>query len=119
MNRDKNTRHTEIYQRLQDTDAVTAALKRAARQAIEEHARTGHKVVVWRDNQVVWEDAAASGEAAHTSTHAPGDESPGPGEKRTSCRGMGARTFVGVRLGSSRDSEWRLPRAVNSLPVLP
>jgi hypothetical protein len=49
-------KHAEINQRLKDTSAVTAALKRAARDAIEEHARAGQKIVVWRDNQVVWED---------------------------------------------------------------
>lgn len=49
-------KHVEIHRRLKDTDAVTHALKRAARDAIEEHARVGQKIVVWRDNQVVWED---------------------------------------------------------------
>lgn len=55
-------KHAEIHQRLKDTSAVTEALKRAARDAIEEHARAGQKIVVWRDNQVVWEDP--NGEAA-------------------------------------------------------
>ena len=49
-------KHAEIHKRLKDTSAVTEALKRAARDAIEEHARAGQKIVVWRDNQVVWED---------------------------------------------------------------
>lgn len=48
--------HAEINRRLKDTSAVTDALKRAARDAIEDHARAGQKIVVWRDNQVVWED---------------------------------------------------------------
>lgn len=49
--------HAEIHRRLKDTSAVTDALKRAAREAVEDHARAGQKIVVWRDNQVVWEEA--------------------------------------------------------------
>jgi len=48
--------HAEINRRLKDTSAVTDALKRAAREAVEDHARAGQKIVIWRDNQVVWED---------------------------------------------------------------
>jgi hypothetical protein len=49
-------KHAEIQQRLRDTGGVTAALKRAARDALDEHARAGQKIVVWRDDQVVWEE---------------------------------------------------------------
>ena len=57
MIRNNEQKHAEINQRLKDTSAVTEALKQAARDAIEEHARSGQKIVIWRDNQVVWEDA--------------------------------------------------------------
>ena len=49
-------KHAEINERLKDTGAVTAALKTAAQNAIEEHARAGQKIVIWEDNQIVWED---------------------------------------------------------------
>ena len=42
--------HEEVARRLRDTAGVQAALKRAAREAVEEHARAGQKIVVWRDN---------------------------------------------------------------------
>jgi hypothetical protein len=48
--------HDEIAQKLKDTAGVQAALKQAAHDAVQEHARAGQKIVVWRDNQVVWED---------------------------------------------------------------
>lgn len=50
--------HEEISNRWKDTDAINAALKRAAREAVLEHARAGQRIVVWRDNQIVWEDAS-------------------------------------------------------------
>ena len=54
--------HEDIANRLADTDGVQQALKQAACETIREHARTGHKIVVWRDNQVVWEEVSlASG----------------------------------------------------------
>ncbi|WP_164104213.1 hypothetical protein [Candidatus Laterigemmans baculatus] len=49
--------HEEISNRLKDVDRVNAALKRAARDAVQEHAREGRKIVVWRDGRIVWEDA--------------------------------------------------------------
>jgi hypothetical protein len=50
--------HSEIADRLADTAGVRKALKQAASETIRDHARTGHKIVVWRDNQVVWEDVS-------------------------------------------------------------
>ncbi len=50
-------KHAETNRRFKDTAALTAVLKRAARDAIKGHARSGHKIVVWKDNQIVWEDA--------------------------------------------------------------
>jgi hypothetical protein len=65
----KNDRkHAEINQRLKDTSAVTEALKRAAREAIEAHARAGQKIVVWRDNQIVWEDPNVDEEKLNADT---------------------------------------------------
>ena len=50
--------HEEIANRLADTAGVRKALKQAASETIRDHARTGHKIVVWRDNQVVWEEVS-------------------------------------------------------------
>ncbi len=50
--------HEEIADRLADTAGVRKALKQAASETIRDHARTGHKIVVWRNNQVVWEDVS-------------------------------------------------------------
>lgn len=49
--------HESVAEKLNDTESVKAALKKAARDAVNEHAREGHKIAVWRDGQVVWEDA--------------------------------------------------------------
>lgn len=46
----------DLDARLRDTDGVTAALKKAARRVVNEHARDGKRIVVWRDGQVVWEE---------------------------------------------------------------
>lgn len=54
--------HEEIADRLADTAGVRKALKQAASETIRDHARTGHKIVVWRDNQVVWEDVSVEQE---------------------------------------------------------
>lgn len=56
MIQDNRTRHEEIARRLADTEGVRKALKQAAFQAIRDHAQSGHKIVVWRDNQIVWEE---------------------------------------------------------------
>lgn len=50
------TTHAEIARRLADTAGVQKALKRAALEAIRDHAQSGHKIVVWRNNQIVWEE---------------------------------------------------------------
>jgi len=50
--------HEEIAGRLADTAGVQKALKRAVSETIREHAMFGHKIVVWRDNQVVWEEVS-------------------------------------------------------------
>ncbi|MEX2171930.1 MAG: hypothetical protein WD851_21600 [Pirellulales bacterium] len=46
--------HKRIAEKLRNLSGVQAALKRAARQAIREHAITGDPIAVWRDNKVVW-----------------------------------------------------------------
>lgn len=51
--------HATIAERWRNTAGVQAALKQAARDAVQEHARAGQKIVVWRDNQVVWEEPNA------------------------------------------------------------
>jgi len=49
--------HESVAEKLKDTESVKAALKKAARDAVNEHAREGHKIAVWRNGEVVWEDA--------------------------------------------------------------
>jgi len=50
--------HEEIACRIADTQGVQMALKTAASKTVREHAMSGHKIVVWRDNQVVWEEVS-------------------------------------------------------------
>lgn len=59
MNPENPKDHEEVTRRLKDSAGVQAALKQAARDAVQEHARAGQKIVVWRDNQVVWEEPNA------------------------------------------------------------
>ncbi len=54
----KRVSHEESANRLADTQGVQKALKRAVSETIREHAMSGHKIVVWRDNQVVWEEVS-------------------------------------------------------------
>lgn len=37
-----------------DEEKVTAALRRAVREALELHRRLGNPVCVWRDSKVIW-----------------------------------------------------------------
>ena len=55
MNGRSTADHRRIAEKLHDAAGVQAALQRAARRAIREHAFTGDPIVIWRDNQVVWE----------------------------------------------------------------
>jgi hypothetical protein len=43
-----------VAELLADRELIDAALSRAARDAILEHARAGHPVATWKDGQVVW-----------------------------------------------------------------
>lgn len=63
--------HEEIARRLSNTAGVQDALKRAARDAIQEHARAGQKIVVWRNNQVVWEDPNGHASESNQSRQTP------------------------------------------------
>jgi len=49
----------DIGQRLKDLRQVEAVLKRAARQAVLDHARAGLKIAVWREGQVAWVEPIA------------------------------------------------------------
>ena len=60
MIKNNQNSHEEIADRLADTAGVRKALKQAASETIRDHARSGHKIVVWRDNEVVWEDVSLS-----------------------------------------------------------
>ena len=57
MSQDNQNGHNEIAQRLKDTERLKIVLKKAAREAVQQHARAGRKIAVWRDGQVVWEEA--------------------------------------------------------------
>jgi hypothetical protein len=52
--------HEEIANPLANTVSVRKAPKQAKSEKIRDHARTGHKIVVWRDNQVVWDEVSLS-----------------------------------------------------------
>ena len=47
--------HDEIADRLANSAGVQKALKQAVGETIRDHARSGHKIVLWRDNQIVLE----------------------------------------------------------------
>jgi hypothetical protein len=47
-----------IAETLADNATITAAVNRAAREAILSHVRAGHPVAIWRDEQVVWLEPA-------------------------------------------------------------
>jgi len=36
-----------------DTEVITAAFRRAVREAIEEHYRAGNSITIWRDGKIV------------------------------------------------------------------
>ena len=36
-----------------ETDAITAAIRRAVRDAIEEHYRAGNSITIWRDGKMI------------------------------------------------------------------
>ena len=44
-----------VAERIRDASKVQDVLKRAARDAVLDHARAGRKIAIWRDNRVVWE----------------------------------------------------------------
>lgn len=52
--------HAEIARKILDTGRLQDSLKKAARQAVLEHARAGDPIVVWRDQKIVTEDANAA-----------------------------------------------------------
>jgi hypothetical protein len=53
----KQLQHAEVTRKLRDTNGVEQALKKAAREAILEHAREGRPIVIWRDGKIVIEEA--------------------------------------------------------------
>jgi len=58
MTPEDRQRNAEIARKLRDIDGIQEALKKAARQAVLEHARAGLPIVVWRDGKVVLEDVS-------------------------------------------------------------
>ena len=57
MTPENESRHAEIARKLLDTDRLQEALKKAAREAVLDHVRTGDPIVVWRDQKIVIENA--------------------------------------------------------------
>jgi hypothetical protein len=55
IRRDDDEHRARITERLKDFSTLEAALKKAARGAVQEHARAGQPIPVWRNDQVVWE----------------------------------------------------------------
>jgi len=57
MIKQNHSDHETIAERLKNVALIEEALKRAGQQAVNEHARAGRQIPMWRNNQVVWEDA--------------------------------------------------------------
>lgn len=55
MIRNNNEQAIDISARLRDSGGLHSALRSAAIRAVEDHAKSGRKIVVWRQEQVVWE----------------------------------------------------------------
>lgn len=69
MTQSNRNSHDEIADRLADSAGVQKALKRAASETIRDHARSGHKIVVWRDNQIVGETPTHDSEQLQPVNH--------------------------------------------------
>jgi hypothetical protein len=41
-------------ERVNDIDAILAAMREAVREALLDHKRNGHPIAEWRDGRVVW-----------------------------------------------------------------
>jgi hypothetical protein len=41
-------------ERVYDTDRMLRAMRRAVREALQDHKRAGNPVAVWQDGRVVW-----------------------------------------------------------------
>ncbi|QDU43737.1 hypothetical protein Mal52_22130 [Symmachiella dynata] len=52
--RSRSEKHAEISARAQDAAKIEQVLNEVARKTVQEHARAGRKIPVWRDGQVVW-----------------------------------------------------------------
>lgn len=55
MIRNGNNESKSIAERLQDLPALEAVLKRAARDAIRQHALIGNPIAVWKDDKLIIE----------------------------------------------------------------
>ena len=56
MNQDRDA----VATRFQIDEEVDQAVNVAVRNALDEHARKGNKVVVWRDGEPAWIDAPSA-----------------------------------------------------------
>jgi len=51
----KNANHgRDIFERLADDQLIDAAVARAMKEAVLQHARAGRPVSTWREGKVVW-----------------------------------------------------------------
>ncbi len=51
---DRLKKQAEISTRAKDARKIEEVLQMVARKTLQEHARAGRKIPIWRDNQVVW-----------------------------------------------------------------
>jgi hypothetical protein len=49
-----STQELSAKERILDSDAILADMRRAVREALLQHKRDGMPVVVWQDGKVVW-----------------------------------------------------------------
>ncbi len=50
----RSAQQAVIAARAQDAAKIEQVLNEVARKTVQEHARAGRKIPVWRDGQVVW-----------------------------------------------------------------
>lgn len=68
MIRNNNEQSVDISARLRDSGGIHSALRCAAIRAVEDHAKSGRKIVVWRQEQVVWEFPSPVVDTARTTS---------------------------------------------------
>jgi hypothetical protein len=51
---DRSVSYRTAEERMNDVDAITAAMQEAVHEALLMHKKLGYPIATWRDGQVVW-----------------------------------------------------------------